>query len=348
LTRRLNGSAVSALRGLDLAPFKPRAPWFGADLQTLRNVLCGAAVALPGESEVVLPLGDGDALIGHYNAAGPPDQDDAAGPPNHDHTAGKPLVVLIHGLAGDSSSDYILTTARYLLGLGFPVLRLDLRGAGASQRVSTGRYHAGRSEDLAAALRALPASLAANGLLLAGYSLGGNMLLKFLGEGTDGIDVLGAVSVSAPFDLAISSRRIREARNWVYHRHLLRQVKAEALTPSAGLTAAERTAIENCRSIYEFDEIFVAPRHGFAGADDYHARCSARAYAGGIRVPTLVIHALDDPWIPRAAYDTVDWTALASTRLVLTPSGGHVGFHDAASPVPWHDRAIAQFAGLFG
>ena len=92
----------------------------------------------------------------------------------------------------------------------------------------------------------------------------------------------------------------------------------------------------------------MAPRHGFAGAEDYHARCSARAYVGGIRVPTLVIHALDDPWIPRAAYDTVDWTTLASTRLVLTPSGGHVGFHDAASPVPWHDRAIAQFAGLFG
>ena len=179
------------------------------------------------------------------------------------------------------------------------------------------------------------------------YSLGGNMLLKFLGEGAHGITVLGGVSVSAPFDLAISSKRIRAARNWVYHGHLLRQIKSEALVPNAALDEAERRAIARCRSIREFDEIFVAPRHGFAGADDYYARCSARPYAGGIGVPTLVIHALDDPWIPRAAYDGVDWSALAEVRLVLTPSGGHVGFHDAASPIPWHDRAIAQFAGLF-
>jgi predicted alpha/beta-fold hydrolase len=324
-------SAVAALRKLDLPPFKARAPWFGADLQTLRNSFRGTEGELTGSDEVILPLGDGDALIGHYH-------------PGRE----KPLVVLIHGLSGSAASDYIVTTARHLGGLGYPILRLDLRGAGASQRVSKGRYHAGRSEDLAAALRMLPAPLGAHGLLLAGYSLGGNMLLKFLGEDTHGIAVLGAVSVSAPFDLSISSRRIRAPRNWIYHRHLLNQIKAEALAASAALTETERSAIEKCRSIYEFDETFIAPRHGFAGADDYHARCSARAYAPNIRVPTLVIHALDDPWIPRAAYDTVDWTALDSVRLVLTSSGGHVGFHDAASPVPWHDRAIAQFAGIFG
>jgi predicted alpha/beta-fold hydrolase len=323
--------AVAALRGLDLPPFRPRAPWFGADLQTLRNSFRGVGGVLSESREVVLPLGDGDALIGHYHSGGE-----------------KPLIVLIHGLSGSAASDYVVTTAHHLGGLGYPILRLDLRGAGASRRVSTGRYHAGRSEDLAAALRALPAALSANGLLLAGYSLGGNMLLKFLGEDAHGIAVLGAVSVSAPFDLAISSRRLRAPRNWVYHRHLLSEIKADALSASAVLTADERQAIDNCRSIYEFDEVFIAPRHGFAGADDYHARCSARAYAANIQIPTLVIHALDDPWIPRAAYDTVDWTALDPVRLVLTPSGGHIGFHDAASPVPWHDRAIAQFAGIFG
>jgi predicted alpha/beta-fold hydrolase len=322
---------AGALQSLDLPPFRARAPWWGADLQTLRNVLRGAGAALPESLELVLPLGDGDALIGHYHEG-----------------RDKPLVVLIHGLTGTASSDYVVTTARHLLGSGYPVLRLDLRGAGASQRVSSGRYHAGRSEDLAAALRALPAALKARGLLLAGYSLGGNMLLKFLGEREPESTVLGAVSISAPFDLAISSRRIRASRNWIYHRHLLNQIKAEALVPTARLSPAERRAVEECRSIWEFDDLFIAPRHGFAGADDYHVRCSARAYAAGIRVPTLIIHALDDPWIPRAAYDGVDWTALAAVRLVLTPSGGHVGFHDAASPVPWHDRAIARFAALFG
>jgi predicted alpha/beta-fold hydrolase len=330
LARGLNGHAAMALQGLDLAGFKARAPWLGADLQTLRNVLRPAGGILPESREIVLPLGDGDALVGHYHAAA-----DASGD--------KPLIVLIHGLTGSAASDYVMASAQHLLSLGYPLMRLDLRGAGASQRVSKGRYHAGRSEDLAAALRTLPAELADCGLVLVGYSLGANMLLKFLGEAAHGIEVLGAVSISAPFDLAISSRRIREPRNWLYHRHLVNNIKAEALAPTARLTPEERALIQNCRSIYEFDEEFIAPRHGFAGADDYHERCSARRYARGIEVPTLVIHALDDPWIPRAAYDLVDWGKLPYVRLVLTPSGGHVGFHDAASPIPWHDRAPLAF-----
>jgi hypothetical protein len=327
----LNGSAAAALHGIDLPGFRPRPPWFGPDLQTVRNVLLPLRAPPPEAVELALPLGDGDALIGHYHAG-----------------EARPLVVLIHGLTGSAASDYVVSTARHLMAQGYPVLRLDLRGAGAAQKVSAGRYHAGRSEDLAAALQALPDSLPGNGLILVGYSLGGNMLLKFLGESAHGIDVLAAVSVSAPFDLAISSARIRAPRNWFYHRHLLGNIKEEALAPSADLSPGERQAIASCRTIRDFDEVFIAPRHGFAGADDYYARCSARAYVAGIAVPTMVIHALDDPWIPRAAYDQVDWTKLKQLRLVLTPSGGHVGFHDAASPVPWHDRAIAQVAGLFG
>jgi len=325
-----DGGGASALDRLDLPRFRARGPWWGGDLQTVRNVLRPQRGVLPDGRELILPLGDGDALIGHYHEG-----------------ADRPLVVLIHGLTGSAASDYVVATARHLGALGYPVLRVSLRGAGASRRVSRGRYHAGRSEDLAAALNSLPAALLSRGLLLVGYSLGGNLLLKFLGEGAHGIAVLGAVSVSAPFDLAIASRRIRAPRNWVYHRHLLVNIKAEALTPTASLTAVERQAIETSRSIYEFDDRFIAPRHGFAGADDYYERCSARRYVAEITVPTLVIHALDDPWIPRAAYDTVDWTKLGPVRLVLTPGGGHVGFHDAASPVPWHDRAIAQVAGLF-
>ena len=331
MARGLNGHAGAAVQGLDLAGFKPRAPWLGPDLQTLRNTLRPASVMLPESREILLPLGDGDALVGHYHAA----------------EGDRPLAVLIHGLTGSAASDYVLVSTRHLLALGYPVLRLDLRGAGASQAVSKGRYHAGRSEDLAAALKALPDALTRQGVLLVGYSLGGNMLLKFLGEAAHGVELLGAVSVSAPFDLAICSRRILEPRNWFYHRHLLNNIKAEALHPSADLTEEERTLIAGSRSIYEFDAGFIAPRHGFDGVADYHERCSARRYATDIEVPTLIIHALDDPWIPRAAYDLVDWSKLSHVRLVLTPSGGHVGFHDAASPVPWHDRAIEKFFGLF-
>lgn len=319
-----------ALHRLNLPPFRPQPPWFGGDLQTLRNLLRPPAAALPPAIELVMPLGDGEALIGHLNEA-----------------TGGPLVVLIHGLSGSAASDHVVVSACHLLRQGYSVLRLDLRGAGASQRVSGGRYHAGRTDDLAAALRSLPAALKAQGLLLVGYSLGGNLIIKYLGEGEVDAAILGAVAISAPFDLGVASRRIQQPRNWLYHRHLLTAIKAEALTPSARLTDAQRLAIRQSRSIFEFDELFVAPSNGFSGAADYYLRCSARRYVNGVKVPTLVLHALDDPWIPRAAYDGVDWTSLPAVRLVLTPSGGHVGFHAAGLTMPWHDYAIAELARLF-
>jgi predicted alpha/beta-fold hydrolase len=320
----------SALHRLSLPPFRPQLPWLGGDLQTLRNLLRPPVTTLSPATELALQLGDGDALIGHLHEA-----------------AGGPLILLIHGLSGSAASDHVMVSARHLLTQGYPVLRLDLRGAGASQRVSGGRYHAGRSQDLAAALRALPASLKAHGLLLVGYSLGGNMIIKYLGEGEVDAAIVGAVAISAPFDLGVASRRIQHSRNWFYHRHLLRAIKAEALAPSAVLTDAQRRAIRQSRSIFEFDEFFVAPSNGFAGAEDYYLCCSARHYINGVKVPTLVLHALDDPWIPRAAYDGVDWTSLPAVRLVLTPSGGHVGFHAAGLTMPWHDYAITELARLF-
>ncbi|HVJ54794.1 MAG TPA: alpha/beta fold hydrolase [Aliidongia sp.] len=324
---------MAALRALDLPPFAPRLPWLGSDLQTLRNLLRKLPRALDGGASIELPLGDDEALVGMIHRPA--------------EERGAPLAILIHGLSGTADSEYVVSTARLLLAHGVPVLRLNLRGAGASQRTSGGRYHAGRSEDLVAVIRALPADLGARGLLLVGYSLGGNMLLKFLGERVETANVRGAVSVSAPADLAIASRRIRAPRNWVYHRHLLQSIKLEALAPTAQLTVSERQAITSARSIWAFDEHFIAPRHGFAGAEDYYAKCSAAAFVGRIEVPTLAIHALDDPWIPASAYRTVDWSALPAVRLALTRSGGHVGFHDAASPIPWHDRAILQFAEMF-
>jgi predicted alpha/beta-fold hydrolase len=329
---RVLPSPAVMLRRLDLPPFTPRFPWLGADLQTLRNLLRGIPSVLPGGVPVELSLGDGEALVGVLHR------------PEAERSA--PLVILIHGLTGSADSDYVVATSTLLLARGFPVLRLNLRGAGLSQSTSTGRYHAGRSEDLAAALGALSPALRQHGLMLVGYSLGGNMLLKFLGEGVQTEAVLGAVSVSAPVDLAISSRRIAAPRNWFYHRHLLASIKAEALAPSAQLTASERRAIIGARTIREFDDRFIAPRHGFDGAADYHAKCSGAAFIDRIDVPTLVIHALDDPWIPVSAYRTAAWGAALAVRLELTLSGGHVGFHDAASNVPWHDRAIVQMAEL--
>ncbi len=307
-----------------IEPFRPRWPWLGGHLQTVRNQIVQPRHALPAGERLWLDLGDGDALAASFHRG-------AGGT--------RPLVILVHGLAGAEDSLYLRASAAYLLDAGFPVLRLNLRGTGPSAPRCCEQYHAGRSEDLRLALAALPDALAGRGIALVGYSLGGNMLLKFLGEGA-APKVRAAASVSAPIDLADAAATLAAPRNRLYQSWLLAKMREEAW--AAPITEAERQAVAAARTVIEFDDRYVAPRNGFASAVDYYARCSASSFLPRIAVPTLVIQATNDPWIPMTPYDAIDWRA----HPALTPllgAGGHVGFHGAGSIVTWHDRAIARF-----
>ena len=310
--------------------FHERPPWIGCDLQTLRNFLCGGPPELSGGERLLLPMPDGDRLAARLDRPAVAE-------------LSTPLVVLVHGLAGSESSQNAIATARRLVHEGWTVLRLNLRGSEPSRPTSSGRYHAGKTEDLAAAIRALPPKLVQRGVFLVGHSLGGNLVLKFLGEGGHDLPVLAAAAVSTPLDLAGTCARMMEPRNCLYHRHMLRAMKIEAMAEGAELTTAERASIAAARNVYEFDDMFVAPRFGYRGALDYYEANEARRYLGGIRRPTLIIHALDDPWIPSACYTTVDWARLPRIETALTPHGGHLGFHGLDSPAPWHDRMIARW-----
>lgn len=325
-------------------PFEPRFPWLGPDLQTLRNFLLsagstqatrGAAAAGDRERRLVLPLADGsgDALSARLEL-----------PPAL--TPSRPLLVLLHGLAGSEDSSYLAASARHFVRVGIPVLRLNLRGAGPSRPLCRLQYHAGRSEDLRDALQVLRKNepeLTREGFLLMGFSLGGNMLLKFLAEFAHALPVRAAVSVSAPIDLAASARRLLQRRNRLYHWHLLRHMKAECFGEGGLLDDRERAAVRAARSIYEFDDTFVAPRNGYPGAPAYYAENMARQFLFEIACPTLLVHALDDPWIPADAYLSVAWRENPALRPLLPQRGGHVGFHAADSRVPWHDRCAALF-----
>ena len=317
----------------EFEPFRPRFPWYGPDLQTLRNTIFRTPVDLIGGERLTLPMedGTGDALAARLDR------------PDQARAKGRPLAVVVHGLGGDERSTYMIRTARHLLTQGYPVLRLNLRGAGPSRAISGGHYHAGRSDDLAAALRALPAALTAQGFALIGYSLGGNLVLKFMGEGAHGHDVRVAASVSAPIDLAATSRRVMEPRNKLYHLRILKTMKDETLAPGALLSEAERAIVEQARTVYEFDNNFIAHRNGYASADAYYVENAAIGFLGRIDRPTLVVHALNDPWIPTESYRTVDWAAYTHVQALLPSGGGHVGFHGKGSVTPWHDRAISRF-----
>jgi predicted alpha/beta-fold hydrolase len=234
-------------------------------------------------------------------------------------------------------------SACHFLRLGHPVLRLNLRGAGPSRRYCRLQYHAGRSQDLRDALRALPPGLVAPGVLAVGFSLGGNVLIKYLAEEGGSGGVRAASAVSTPIDLVETIRRMREPRNAAYHLYLLTRMKLESTTPPAELTPAERRAVLAARSVYHFDHRFTAPRNGFESALDYYRQTMARNFLASVAVPTLVVHAADDPWIPPRAYEGFDWSANRRLTLLLAEGGGHVGFHARGDEVPWHNRCIAAY-----
>lgn len=319
--------------------FAPRFPWWGPDLQTLRNVVRGAVRKPRLEEEparLLLPMrdGSGDQLIGQYLTAQqrPSSRNEA------------PLVVLVHGLGGSSDSAYIQTTSAHLLELGYPVLQLNLRGAGESRPLCREQYHAGRGRDLHDALGGLPLGSIQNGIAVVGYSLGANMVLKYAAEyGAEHCGLRAVISISAPIDLEASSLRFLDARNRFYHTHLLDRMKTEMLSTPGGVSAEEQRTLNSIRTIYEFDEHIVAPRNGFTSAKDYYDQNHARQFLGEIQVPTLLMHALDDPWIPATMYTDYAWPKTPQLEALLPRGGGHVGFHAQGERLPWHDRCLGIF-----
>ena len=316
-------------------PFRQRLPWIGPDLQTLRNTIAntsGRLVPPSGDNGAPLRLnlptrdGSGDTLVAVADFPGP--------------AAVRPPVVLVHGLTGCEGSAYMIATAAALLDRGYPVVRLNLRGAGPSRPLCRGQYHAGRTEDLEDALQGLADRLPVPPQAVVGYSLGGNMLLKYLGEAGQGAPIRAAVSVSAPIDLAATAAQMMRPRNRIYQYWLLARMRRESTASAADLTPEQKRAAWSARTVYDFDDHFVAPRNGFGTADRYYRACSAKPALMGIEIPTLVIHSLDDPWIPGAMYRDVAWSRNPMLTPQLTGAGGHVGFHDRLGPPAWHDRAM--------
>jgi predicted alpha/beta-fold hydrolase len=323
-----------SLDSLDLPPFRPRFPWWGPDLQTLSVLLQSSASDMsPHSSErVCFPMADrtGDILLGMLDHPEEP-------------MAGRPLVLLVHGLTGSEDSVYMLSAARHLLDLGYTVLRLNVRGAGPSRAYCGEHYHVGRTADFRRVLLQLPDELTRAGVVAIGYSCGGTMLLKYLGEEGSFSPLRAAATICAPVDLVRTARHMLKPRNWFYHNYILNDMKAEALGEGARVSDGEREIIRAARSVLEFDERFIAPRYGFRGAEDYYTLCTPLAFMPEIRVPTMVLAACDDPWIPIEHYRDFKWADNPWLLPVLPATGGHVGFQGEASSRPWCDLAIEKF-----
>jgi predicted alpha/beta-fold hydrolase len=240
-----------------------------------------------------------------------------------------PTLLLVHGLEGSSNSIYMLGTAAKAFANGFNVLRLNLRTCGETEHLANSLYHSGMSEDLRAVIEELTGRDGLERIAVAGFSLGGNMSLKLAGEWGENppTEVRAVCAVSPSIDLAGCTDAISRRSNWIYNRRFLKNLfgrmrRVQRLYPEL----YEIEGIEQIRSIRDFDAQITARYGGFKDADDYYARSSSQSLINKIRVPTLIVHAQDDPFVPFAPFRQITMSANEFVVLLAPKHGGHVGF----------------------
>ena len=252
-----------------------------------------------------------------------------------------PLVLKLHGLEGSAHSGYSVELARALAARGVRSVGLNFRSCGAEMNRTARFYHSGETTDLATVLEHLGRTQPGTRLGVLGFSLGGNVLLKYLGERGEGGGIRAAVAVSVPYDLAACAETMSRGTEQIYAKFFLRSLRDKA--------RAKRELLEGrcnlagalaAKTFREFDDALTAPLHGFTDAQAYYRESSAGPYLSRIRVPSLLIHALDDPIAPA---DSIPRDLIAANPMLstaFTERGGHVGF--ITGTVPWNVRFWAE------
>lgn len=304
--------------------FQPH-PWLGhRHLQTVAGTLARPAVTRTVERDWI-PSAYGDRLLLERLPAAP----------------GAPRVLILHGMSGSSRAPVVRYAMAQANLAGFEAIGLNLRGSELCPATIPRLYHAGSSDDLEAVVRGL---LPGPALLLGGFSLGANILLKWLGERAEDVpgQVLGACAVCSPLDLAgCASQLEQDPVSRLYRWHLvgrLKRLAAELNRTFPGILSEVR--LRQAKTFRDFDEHVTAKLHGFAGADDYWSRCSSLGFLAGIRRPTLLINARDDPFLARGVLEQVPRTPWLETE--FPDSGGHLGFVGPGWQ-PWVEQRMVAF-----
>ncbi len=248
-------------------------------------------------------------------------------------------VALLHGLEGDGNSGYIHSMAWDLLNAGFVAHRVHMRTCGGTEHLCKTLYHAGLTSDMHAFLRGLKEAGTGLPVFLIGFSLGGNVSLKLAGELGETDLIHGVCAISTPIDLAAGVRRIGAWDNRLYERRFLSRMRARLLA-TGRYSQAE---LEAARTLYEIDDRITAPSFGFEGADHYYATQSAHNFLDRIRVPTLLIQAKDDIFIPFESYAHPAFERNPFLRLIATEQGGHLGYLSHNAPRFWVDEVALEF-----
>lgn len=321
--------------GDDFAP----AWWLpGGHLQTLWNPFLRRRIKLDRRRERIW-LADGDFIDLDWH-----------GP----HEPAAPLVLVLHGLTGSSSSHYVLGLQAQLAKRNWASVAINWRGCSGEPNLLPRAYHSGASDDLKEVIAHLQAARPLAPLYGVGYSLGGNVLLKYLGETGPAAPLQRAVAVSVPYRLDQCADRIGLGFSRVYQAHFMREMVAyvrdkQRLFTQQGasehLSALQRLgSLDGMRTFWDFDGRFTAPLHGYADASDYYRRASSRYFLQDIRVPTLLIQAEDDPFVFRHSVPDLGELS-ATTTLELHRTGGHVGFVEGVPHKPRYylERRIPEW-----
>lgn len=319
---------------MEVSPFRP-AWWLpGSHLQTIGGRLLRKFDRGPLHRERV-ELADGDFIDLHES---PSDLREEA-----------PTVLILHGLEGSSRATYVWSMARELARHALRTVRMNFRGCSDELNRLPRFYHAGDTSDLDTVVKALRRRRPASRIAIIGFSLGGNTLLKYLGErGPEAArDVVAAAAVSVPFDLVAGTSRLESGgMGWFYSRYFIRKLTAKARGKRDQL--AEFCEIDRALSastVREYDEYATAQLFGYRDAWHYYRESSSHPWIEEIRIPTLLLHALDDPLLPP---ERVPSRAIRKNPWIvdgITQSGGHVGFVAGTpwNPVFWAEREAARF-----
>ena len=313
-------------------PFRPLPLLGNPHLQTILGTFWRGRPFLRPSARRLVALPDGDRLL--LSDSAPP------GWP-----AGGPVAVLLHGMGGTRRSGYVQRLAGLLTAAGVRVVRVDLRGNQFSLHLARRFYHAGLSADVRAVVEYLAELCPGSPVDLVGYSLSGNMALKLAGEAADNPlpNLARVAAVAPPIDLERCAAMLGEPRNRIYDRHFSRGLAHLARLRARHHPDQPLPTFPGRLTVRLFDDLYTAPRWGFADALDYYRRSSAAPLVPRIRVPTLILTARDDPFIAVAPFEELSCAPHVTVEVV--PRGGHLGYLGWSSGrvVRWAEHRIAAW-----
>jgi len=259
------------------------------------------------------------------------------------------IAILVHGLEGSSSSPYIISAVRQLNKANIDAVAINLRGCSGEINKLLCSYHSGKTDDLALVINYISQSYSYRNIVLIGYSLGGNIVLKYLGEQGKNYpkNLRCAITISVPCDLEGSSEQLGKLSNKIYMLRFFKSLKEKALKKATMFPnfKLNKSKIKEATNFLDFDNLYTAPAHGFKDAVDYWTKSSSKQFIKFIKLPTLLITSLDDPFLSKSCIPVREANNNENFNLIITKQGGHVGFNSTilSNDNYWLENKIISF-----